>query len=308
MLSFGQDTEIESCVASLTAQGYAEASAGLKRLYCQMSIAIDRAQYDSAASLAAKLDDMHIGAADSMLYAKSCGRAGTLYSIIEKYDEAIAKFRFAKSYFKNTSRYDELLTVLINEAEHYRNTWQGETALNRIEEAGIILEQHGPFSPDLHARYWHRYAALASQALVDPDLAIEYSQRSLSYSEPAGLEDMMATSYLEIGHAYYNKNELNKSPEYFQKALEIWRRLGMVHNEINAINNLARVYVDLNDLEKLKPVLAEFERLCEENYIPVICFELLLHYGRYFKSIGDFENAYIYIDSGHRLHQGILQK
>ena len=100
--------------------------------------------------------------------------------------------------------------------EFYRSSTQYEDGLKILQ----ILIQDSDFeklSPRVKAAAYHRSAAIYNEGIGNFTESIRASRNALFYSEPIGALDQMATSYLEIGYAYYNLGDA-RCIDYFRRS------------------------------------------------------------------------------------------
>ncbi len=85
-------------------------------------------------------------------------------------------------------------------------------------------------------------------------------------------DEDLASSYLNLGILYADKNEIEKAEEYYKKALEIWEKiLPDNHPDLaSTYLNLGALYSDKNELEKaeeyLKKALEIWEKILPDNH------------------------------------------
>jgi tetratricopeptide (TPR) repeat protein len=93
------------------------------------------------------------------------------------------------------------------------------------------------------------------------DKAIEYYEKDLEIFKKLGDLHGIAQTYNNLGLVYDSKGEWDKAIEYYEKSLEIKEKLGDKLNLMNVYNNLALWYEKMNQEEKAKQYCQKSEEL-----------------------------------------------
>lgn len=273
-----EEPNYEDCLARINTDLYPEVSFQAKDLFCQLESATKSADYESADVFLSTLDSMLAREPDSVFIMMSTLEIGKLHGMQGRYELAFLSYSESLAYFKRQRSYNDWGLALVRLAEYYRDLQRYDLAQSHLELAIDLEKNHGPFKPQTLAVLWHRYAAISLEMQRPVEEAISYSERSLSYSEPNGLKEDMATSYLELGYIYYNIKDA-RAESYYREALMIWRQLGLVHYETNTLFNLARMYYSLGDPETAEELLGDVLTLCDSLHLNSV-----LHNALYLKS------------------------
>jgi len=244
------------CLTKINTNQYPDVSFQAKDLLCQMESATKAADYEASDLFLRQLDSMLSREPDSMFIMRASLEMGRLHRKQGRYENAFISYSSALDYFKHHQSYNNWGLALVRLAEYYRDLDRFDLAQSHLELVIELEKNHGPLHPQSLAILWHRYAAISVQMKLPIEEAVSYSERSLSYSEPNNFKEDMATSYLELGYIYYNLKD-DRAEAYYQEALSIWRRLGLVHYEVNTLFNLARLHHSTGNIARCEELLEE---------------------------------------------------
>lgn len=241
-------------------------------LYCQLYTHVQSAEYAKADSMLPVMDSILVNTSDSDFVAFAMLKVATVHGLRERFIPAFTRYQSALKYYMRKDDHEMIVDVLVRIAEHYRSIASFDLAKHHLELAEMRIKDYGEASPKTMARYWHRKAALAVEDGEDVEAAIAHSNKALSYSEPANELEEMATSYLELGYMYYQQRD-ERSIGYFNEALKIWRRLGLVHYEANTMNNISRLYCQNGRYELCESMLKDLLKLCEKHDLKTVSYD-----------------------------------
>ena len=182
-------------------------------------------------------DDKQVTAEGIFAEARGLRSAKNYKPAIQKYEEAIALWRELGN--KREEGYS-----LTNEARIYRLLSEPKTALNKLEEARLRLEEARDLSGqaftlntigNLQKEFFNSHDAIAAF-----EKAIKLR---LDIDDRYGLAQL----YNNIGLTYSNIGYQLKSAENYEKSSSIWRELGVRHDEMNTLINAAKARVEMGD-------------------------------------------------------------
>ncbi len=124
-----------------------------------------------------------------------------------------------------------------------------------------------------------------------PKIAMEWYLRSLTVKEATGYHGGIGYSYFLIGKLYYQQGFLDKSLEYYQRAIEE-ARLGGVERQMTYLKALGELYAEMEEeelaLKYLNQSLEAYVMGPERNYfLPLIHSAL----GKVYAKFGQVEKA-----------------
>ena len=166
-----------------------------------------------AISIYAEIKTQSTAAGQHAQAAMAAQKAGDLYFILSKYQQALAQYNEARSFWRAA-----------------RNRMGEMRALNSIG-------------------YVHVYLGKSGQALQMALKALSYYRRRAATLRS---EDLQAEAEAEncAGEANYSLGKLRKSIEHLERALAHWTTLNDKKGQSLAILNLAYAYGDLGDMQK----------------------------------------------------------
>lgn len=203
---------------------------------------------------------------DSVAYYEFLRVQARLYTILDRYSEALKLFKKSLSFQRQKGFWQNEGLVTVNLIEFYRSINQHDLALEEIHH----LLRHPRFeelSPKVKAIAYHRYAAVMSEHKHDQDSTIILSNISLSYSEPDSLLNPMGTSYLELGYAYTLLKEA-RAIVYYEKAYEVFKKEQRIHYMCNALMHIASYHLRVRNDKMALSYLDSALSLAKPYYLP----------------------------------------
>tara|TARA_B100001115_G_C15839684_1_gene420626 strand:+ start:258 stop:2174 length:1917 start_codon:yes stop_codon:yes gene_type:complete len=262
--------------------------------------------YFEADSLADVAQPLLKKVSDSLSYFEHLRVKARLYTILNRYTQALVFFRRALVYYQKEGYWEEEGHVTVNLAEFYRSARQYPQAHMELS----YLIDHPDFenlSNLVKAIAYHRLAAVVNESKQDLDSAILLSIKSLSYSEPDSLLDEMGTSYLELGDAYRKKKEV-RAVSYFEKAFKVFKKQERIHYMCNSIRLISAYYVTVEQYDKALVYVDSSLRLAAPYYLPGFYNLAFNRKALILYKLGRYEEAYLYRDSAAIVYRGELKK
>jgi tetratricopeptide (TPR) repeat protein len=141
--------------------------------------------------------------------------------------------------------------------------------------------------------------------LQDPDKGIEVLIRSIYLKEKLDKDNLLATSYGQLGSAYRNKFHYDNAINNFRKAMGKFTRQNNEYYAGRVMVLLARCYCDIGDSIKALDYLENAENICINFGEPHILGRIKWIRGRilrskneYKKAIAQFEQSIAYFKEG----------
>lgn len=137
------------------------------------------------------------------------------------------------------------------------------------------------------------YSQLGTNYLINGDLDRAFSSfmKSIEIISNLNIEGDNHCSYLGLGTILSYKESYEDSIDYYNKALDLSRKIGDVLVELKAINNLGYIYNLLEDLDKAEAYLDECIIKCKKEGFINIMIPALDELGIIYKKRGDVNNA-----------------
>ena len=127
--------------------------------------------------------------------------------------------------------------------------------------------------------------------LQDPDKGIEVLKRSVNLKEKLDKDNLLATSYAQLGSAYRNKLQYNSAIINFKKAKGKFNRQYNEYYEGRVMVLLARCYCDIGDSTKALEYLENAEKICIKFGEPLILGRINWIRGRILRSKNDYKKS-----------------
>ncbi|MCR9153325.1 MAG: sensor histidine kinase [Bacteroidetes bacterium] len=232
---------------------------------------------------------------DSLQYYEHLRLKARLYTILNRYPEALDYFKQSLLYYQGVGRWQEEGQVAVNLVEFYRSSGLFKEG---IDEAKYLIN-HPSFedlSSGVKATVYHRLAAIMNEGPHNLDSVIILSEKSLSYSEPDSILGAMGTSYLEVGYAYAQKKE-SRAVFYFQKAFAVFKEQGRVHYMCNALLHIASYLMRVENNQQALSYIDSAISMAKPYYLPGFYPVALEKKAKLYNRLGRHAEAYYYRDS-----------
>ncbi len=257
---------------------------------CELQESVWEADYLKGEQISEQTQAVISNCTDSVLIARYLLIEAELFKIRQDLHRATLNYEEAIRIFDRAELINESADAKISLAEFYRSTEQYDLAILQLRYIVKLDSGLAQFSPRVMARAWHRLAAIAYEYEKNPDRAIDYSMKSLSYSTASGLLEHQDISYNELGAAYYALKDIDSALKNLEKALSIWRKLGRPHYEANSLLAIVRIKGDLDPEEGLK-LYDDLLFICTKHHIPSISYLALQGKGRLLFQLGEYDQA-----------------
>ncbi len=271
----------------------------------EYNVAIDHAteigDYRVADSLVDRARSLLRREEDSLLYFEHLRLKGRLYTILNRYPEALSLFKQSLLFYQSNGRWEKEGEVIVNLVEFYRSA----ALYDEGREEASYLINHPSFeglSNHVKAAAYHRLAAICNEHRRNPDSVILLSKKSLSYSEPDSLLDDMGTSYLELGYMFA-QNEEDRAIDYFEKAFAVFRKQGRIHYMCNSIMRIASYYMRVQDNRQALTYIDSAMQMAAPYYLPGFTYVALEKKAKLKARLGQFQEAYALRDSAAILYR-----
>jgi len=127
--------------------------------------------------------------------------------------------------------------------------------------------------------------------LQDPDKGIEVLKRSIYLKEKLDKDNLLASSYGQLGLAYRNKLHYGNAIDNFRKSMGKYTRQNNEYYTGRAMLNLARCYCDIGDSMKALKYLENAENICIKFQEPLILGRIKWIHGRILRLMNEYKKA-----------------
>ncbi|MBL1279267.1 MAG: hypothetical protein COA33_003305 [Fluviicola sp.] len=208
----------------------------------------------------------------------------------EEYSSAYYSLEMAlkKSIAVKSKEFEMLSYVSL--AEFFRNKCDNKDAQNYIAKATKIIN-----SDDIGERYmlnyYNRYAAILAQVGGESDSVILLSKKTIEIAEKLGKFDLKASSLNELGFQLEHFGSLNDAAKSYQESADIWEKLSNNRDASNALLNLSRLKMKMEDYDGAFIVLNKGIDLVDTNKWFTILSSLYDHKVSVYDYRGEYKSA-----------------
>lgn len=185
----------------------------------------------------------------------------------------------------------------------YQSDFQG--ALNYFLDALKTAEQLGDSTM---MAYCYLNLGRTYRSIADYEKAEEQFVRTLKIREQLGDVPGMITSEADLGEVYRLKEEYDLAISSFENAKKRAREIGNIGAVVYSLNNLALIYIDLNDPATAEQYAMESLRLARESGLQNDVRKALLSMSAVKEKEKDFSLALKYHQDYHDLNQEIFSE
>lgn len=126
---------------------------------------------------------------------------------------------------------------------------------------------------------------------INTDTAIHYALTQYDFVQRIPDKKWTAYSNNTLGVCYFDKGEFNASLEHYLRSLEYYEKIQLKREIAGAKNNIAQVYLQLENYHEGKLALEEGIRICKEISDKQRLSELLLNYSFLLRELKEYEKA-----------------
>jgi len=178
---------------------------------------------------------------------------GDIYKLINQFPEAIENFikcyQIREELVKENNRIEDLFDISIKLGELYSNQKEFQKAYEILKKTDD--DYNNGYNRSLKDRViFQRFICTVSSFLEDNSIYLnELLKLEEILKDCTENKKTLAKTYLQIGHLYKKRKELEKSLEYFKKAREIFEK----HNDFKLITDVQKVIEKVTDeLEEMQ--------------------------------------------------------
>lgn len=268
---------------------------------------------------------------DVLLLSKSYNLAGLCSEQLYRYEKALEYYEKGISLAQQIDNKPQLAELYSNRSFVYYGMGDFSTAIANLEaanEINIEIKDTVNLSKDLNNlgyiyTSWQKYdtgieyyqkaldysmqKGIAERSAIcnnnigmnyfqqgEFDLAEEYILRALKIDEENGFDLNIAKRYNNLGLIYYQQGKVDESIEHFEIAADVFLEKGDSSSYAKSIINIADIYFQLQrNTEAFQYLQKGYNISLGTNNLPLIEHNTGKMY-RYYKSIGDFEQALEY--------------
>jgi len=144
--------------------------------------------------------------------------------------------------------------------------------------------------------------------IIDPNLSIEYAQKSYKLARRLGEEDLKGEALNSIGVGYYLNSDMVNAKIYYNRAIRIFEKSENTLGLAKMYNNMALVYKKRRNLDEALDYLLKSLKLEEEQENkPGISFSLL-NIGNFYYDIDDKSKALEYFEQALKIEESLDTK
>ncbi|MBD3196303.1 MAG: tetratricopeptide repeat protein [Candidatus Lokiarchaeota archaeon] len=202
---------------------------------------------------------------------------------------------------------DPLGDLLLEKASLYYKKRDLSTSLKNLE---IALDNFENEQNQTKIAITHNEIGLIKEELGFFDEAIYHFDNALAILEDLKDYHKIIQVYNNVGNAYFQIKDIEKSYSYYQKALELADREGMEYEEVKSSSNLVEILFVLKSFERIKRILKRNLKFFKQKNDIYGIITTLVKYGKLYFNLGEtyFENAYENFEEALRLIDQIQDK
>ncbi len=191
---------------------------------------------------------------------RSCTNVGLVYKLLNKYDSAVHYYGRSLELKKAMGNWEGVADSHSNIG--LINQMQGNLKEARIEydQALAINKQFG--NENATARTY-QYLGNLSKAEGNLDTALKHYLTALDVFEALGSKIQLSSLLLEIGDAYWRKQDFLAARSSLQQSLSFANEIGLLENKKTALELLAKVYEGLRDFEQAYTIQVQFKMIAD---------------------------------------------
>ncbi|NHJ38962.1 MAG: hypothetical protein FK731_02940 [Asgard group archaeon] len=222
-------------------------------LEAEVDLTIERKMLEKGLLLAEKSNNKELQARALNTIGSCIYREGIQRGI---FDEALEYYEKALKISKEIDDKRGIADNLFSMGLFYENKRDGtekeREKSNQFYEEALIIAEKGKCMTEM--ALINRHLAFHELRIKDYEKALDYALKSLKIREEIGMKVFMPFQYLAIGDIYYEKKELEKARDYFQKAYLAAGKIGL-ENIISERFKLHLEFVEDRYLETNKEIL-----------------------------------------------------
>lgn len=213
----------------------------------------------------------------------------TAHKINSDFTKALIEIKEAEVLAKKHQLFASKALVYITFMEYYR-------AVSNFDKARFYIKQFEQIPnkltlpSDVLAKYYNRRSAIEIEGASNGKKSIEFSLKALEYARKGTNEDLIATTYNELGYTY-ESSEPNKALNYYLAALKIWETLNKHRSIVTALNNIGRFQLAHQQERAAIETFQEAVAICDSFQFELAKKELYINlYGAYM-NLKEYKNA-----------------
>ncbi len=139
-------------------------------------------------------------------------------------------------------------------------------------------------------------------ALINPDSALIIAQEALDFAERIKFERGVASAYNSFGWIYFNSGKLDMSVDYYNKALEYFRRSENEISQMAVLLNMSTVYIKMGSYANAMEVLTEALPFAEKHPATSEAAVIYKNIGIIYRNDGKLDEAVKYLDKAYQIN------
>jgi two-component system, NarL family, sensor histidine kinase UhpB len=139
-------------------------------------------------------------------------------------------------------------------------------------------------------------------ALINPDSALIIAQEALDFAERIKFERGVASANNSFGWIYFNTGKLDKSVDYYNKALEYFRRSNNEISQMAVLLNMSTVYIKMGSYANAMEVLTEALPFADKHPATSEASVIYKNIGIIYRNDGKLDEAVKYLDKAYQIN------
>ena len=223
----------------------------------------------------------------------------------QNFVESLAQYAITSNKMGYTEEAEEVIDMALNKVEEKDNDLSRAKILdsmgmiykawNKYKKAAACFEKalkiQVKFEDQLAEAKTLTNLSACYINLQDPDKGIEVLKRSIYLKEKLDKDNLLATSYAQLGNACRNKLQYNNAINNLRKAKGKFNRQYNEYYEGRVMVILARCYCDIGDSIKAIDYLENAEDICIKFGEPLILGRIKWIRGRILRSKNEYKQA-----------------
>lgn len=166
----------------------------------------------------------------------------------ENFKKALSEYVLAERHFQKTRDQNGLLLCYLGLMEQNRILAKWDAVREYEKLSDELRDSFNPARATL-AHFYNRKAAIASEVDHDNDQAIQLSLKAINYAMETNDTFTMASSYNQIAFGYGTQNKFQQAHHYYQRSLELYKKIGNERYVVDLYMNLSRHFQVLKQLD-----------------------------------------------------------
>jgi len=219
-----------------------------------------RGEYDSAIEVSQTALNQNSVDEFPSLKARLIQNIGISYGSLGSYKIAADYFIQAKEIFENIDDTESLKTINNNLGVIYLFLENYQAALDIFLELDAIEQQQQNPAISTAVNLGFIYYELKKY-----DKATEFLNRALAFDDEGTDPRGKGLASFKLGEVYAAQKNFDKALNLFERSISIYNELNNEVGTVQSLNGIAKVYLDLGNIQKAKETALEADQICIRN-------------------------------------------